>query len=212
MPCARATACASSQVHGLGAGSLQRYINHEGFAGDFGPSIFPMLEVQKIAVLDICIANLDQHGGNLLVSKGTGCECRLTPIDHALSLPQWDHLNDIWLDRLSLPQACAPLTEHVHQYTSRFNGRTDAHMLVQLSICPECAVTVHITTLLLQIRVNTRLTLGLISATKYYIHRLCLSTRNLRPAGQILGSEPSGTNLVVVSGGWLFAEVAWQKD
>ena len=26
------------------------------------------------------------------------------------------------------------------------------------------------------------------------------ATRNLRPAGQILGSEPSGTNLVVVSG------------
>ena len=39
-----------------------------------------------------------------------------------------------------------------------------------------------------------------------------VGTRNLRPAGQILGSESSGTNLVVVSGGWLFAEVAWQKD
>lgn len=160
-----------SRVRGLGAGSLQRYIDHEGFAEDFGPSIFPTLEVQKIAVLDIRIANLDRHGGNLLVSKGTGRECRLTPIDHALSLPQWDRLDDIWLEWLSWPQARAPLTEHVHQYINGFNGHTDAHMLVQLGIRPECAVTVRITTLLLQIGVNAGLTLGLIGAAMVRPHR-----------------------------------------
>ena len=36
--------------------------------------------------------------------------------------------------------------------------------------------------------------------------------RNLCPAEQILGSEPSGTSLVVVSGGWLFAEAGKKTE
>ena len=54
-------------------------------------------------------------------------------------------------------------------------------MLVQLSICPECAMAACIMVLLLQIGVNARLTLRLMGATKYYIHQLRLSAPFLLP-------------------------------
>ncbi|KAL3909673.1 MAG: hypothetical protein SGPRY_009340, partial [Prymnesium sp.] len=50
-------------------GSLQQFERHVGCADDFSASIFSTEEVQRIALLDIRIFNLDRHGANLLVQR-----------------------------------------------------------------------------------------------------------------------------------------------
>ena len=44
-------------------------------------------EVQKIAVLDIRLANADRHAGNILVCQD-GDHMQLVPIDHGYCLPE----------------------------------------------------------------------------------------------------------------------------
>ncbi|KAL1530535.1 hypothetical protein AB1Y20_001436 [Prymnesium parvum] len=50
-------------------GSLQQFEVHLGCADDFSSSLFSTEEVQRIALLDIRIFNLDRHGANLLVQR-----------------------------------------------------------------------------------------------------------------------------------------------
>jgi len=69
---------------------------------NYSPSLFPVEEVHKIAILDLRILNLDRNLCNILVqSKHPQCEIdrclvnpnyekscsRLVPIDHGLSIP-----------------------------------------------------------------------------------------------------------------------------
>lgn len=48
-------------------GSFQMYRRHLCTAEDMGPSIFPVEDVHRIAILDIRLANQDRHPGNILV-------------------------------------------------------------------------------------------------------------------------------------------------
>lgn len=50
-------------------GSLQRFESHVGCADDFSYSLFSIEDVQRIALLDLRIFNLDRHGANLLVQR-----------------------------------------------------------------------------------------------------------------------------------------------
>jgi len=47
--------------------SLQMFVENQGSCEDMGPHAFSVKEVQKIAVLDIRLANADRHAGNKLV-------------------------------------------------------------------------------------------------------------------------------------------------
>ncbi len=55
-------------------GSLQVYMRHECSAEDIGPSLFPLRDVQEIALLDIRLLNQDRHCGNILVSEARNME------------------------------------------------------------------------------------------------------------------------------------------
>ncbi len=55
-------------------GSLQVYTRHESSAEDIGPSLFPLRDVQEIALLDIRLLNQDRHCGNILVSEARNLE------------------------------------------------------------------------------------------------------------------------------------------
>ncbi len=55
-------------------GSLQVYMRHECSAEDVGPSLFPLRDVQEIAILDIRLLNQDRHCGNILVSETSNLE------------------------------------------------------------------------------------------------------------------------------------------
>ena len=64
-------------------GSFQQFIKNKGAAENFSYSLFNMQEVQKIAILDIRILNMDRNEGNILVTYDN----KLVPIDHGLSIP-----------------------------------------------------------------------------------------------------------------------------
>lgn len=64
-------------------GSLQEFIKSQGPVEDFSSSLFTKAEIQKIAILDIRILNMDRNEANILVLDNF----HLVPIDHGLSIP-----------------------------------------------------------------------------------------------------------------------------
>jgi hypothetical protein len=69
-------------------GSLQMFVENHGSCEDMGPRDFPVQEVQKIAVLDIRLANADRHAGNVLMCRDEEDHLKLVPIDHGYCLPE----------------------------------------------------------------------------------------------------------------------------
>ena len=63
-------------------GSFQEFISNKGAIEDFSPNRFNKMEVQKIAILDIRILNMDRNEGNIIVTD----DDHLIPIDHGLSV------------------------------------------------------------------------------------------------------------------------------
>ena len=64
-------------------GSFQQFIKNKGVIEDFSYAKFSIQEIQKIAILDIRILNMDRNEGNILVTHDN----KLVPIDHGLSIP-----------------------------------------------------------------------------------------------------------------------------
>ncbi len=58
----------STTRFGYKLASVQSYVRHLSSAEDMGPSLFNLCDIQRIAILDIKLCNLDRHSGNLLVS------------------------------------------------------------------------------------------------------------------------------------------------
>lgn len=84
--------CKTLITSGLGAspnktGAFQVYQENIGDLDDFGPGLFSVEDVQRIAAFDIRILNCDRHGGNLLVTKRQDGTHTLVPIDHGYTLP-----------------------------------------------------------------------------------------------------------------------------
>ena len=50
-------------------GSLQAYVEYDELAGDVAPQLFPVREVQKIAILDMRLFNIDRNEANILVQR-----------------------------------------------------------------------------------------------------------------------------------------------
>jgi hypothetical protein len=50
-------------------GALQEFVDFDDFAGDVASQSLPILQVQKIAVLDIRMVNLDRNEANILIAK-----------------------------------------------------------------------------------------------------------------------------------------------
>jgi hypothetical protein len=73
---------------GFKIGSLQMFVENHGSCEDIGPRDFPVQEVQKIAVLDIRLANADRHAGNVLACRDGEDDLKLVPIDHGYCLPE----------------------------------------------------------------------------------------------------------------------------
>ncbi|MED6175442.1 hypothetical protein PIB30_078358 [Stylosanthes scabra] len=69
-------------------GSLQMFLENNGSCEDMGPGAFPVKEVHKISVLDMRLANVDRHAGNILIGKDAeNGQAVLIPIDHGYCLP-----------------------------------------------------------------------------------------------------------------------------
>jgi hypothetical protein len=131
-------------------GSLQMYKQNMGSSDDFGCSMFLVEEVHKIGVLDVRIANLDRHGGNVLVGKSAKGLLTLTPIDHAYSFPAWNSLQDVTFEWLNWPQSHQNFSEGTKAIIRRMNVSYDAFTLQKLALPAASIATLRITTLFLK--------------------------------------------------------------
>ena len=107
------------------------------------------IQVHKIAILDIRLANTDRNGSNILARRnGTGW--KLIPIDHGYCLPST--FQDISFEWLYWPQARAPFTEDTLKYIQNLDSAKDLAVLAShgLMLRPECERVLSVCTMLLK--------------------------------------------------------------
>lgn len=82
-------------------GSFQEFVHSECTMDDLSPSMIPVDEIHKIAILDIRLMNADRNSANLLCKRKTDNSIELVPIDHGYGLRDvcdvsW--MDWVWLD------------------------------------------------------------------------------------------------------------------
>jgi hypothetical protein len=128
-------------------GSLQRYEKNDGMAEDYSPTMFHRQEVQKIAVLDMRILNMDRNEGNILVVKSSK---KLIPIDHGMSLPDCLDVCVYDLCWMAWPHVRDPCTEETKTYVAQIDPLKDVYKLKdKFPIRDACLRTFRTTSLLL---------------------------------------------------------------
>jgi hypothetical protein len=124
-------------------GTLQEFV--ENIGDEVGPQLFPVADVQKIAILDVRIFNMDRHSENILVQQHSSSAsspssvptCRLIPIDHGFSLP--DHVaDDVWFHWLSWRQSKQPLSHELKAHVAAIDIDNDAALLQSLGVRHPC--------------------------------------------------------------------------
>ena len=136
-------------------GSLQVFAKHDDVASDVSWTLFPVEEVQKIALLDLYLMNTDRNDANILVrfgEKRDASTIELIPIDHGYALP--DVLEVGWCDWcwLSWKQIREPLSKktlHCIKKLGKTLEKDVTRLRKELDIREECLVTLRIMTRLL---------------------------------------------------------------
>ncbi|CAO2038666.1 unnamed protein product [Urochloa humidicola] len=130
-------------------GSLQMFVENQGSCEDMGPRAFPVKEVQKIAVLDIRLANADRHAGNILVCKD-GDHVQLVPIDRGYCFPE--KFEDCTFEWLYWPQARVPFSAETLAYIKSLDAGKDIALLKfhGWELSSQCARVLRVSTMLLK--------------------------------------------------------------
>ncbi|CAL4969875.1 unnamed protein product [Urochloa decumbens] len=134
----------------VGEGALREmFVENQGSCEDMGPRAFPVKEVQKIAVLDIRLANADRHAGNILVCKD-GDHVQLVPIDHGYCFPE--KFEDCTFEWLYWPQAREPFSAETLAYIKLLDAGKDIALLKfhGWELPSQCARVLHVSTMLLK--------------------------------------------------------------
>merc|ERR1712224_323733 len=125
--------------------------------GDMGSSRFNIEDVHHIGILDILLYNTDRHGGNMLVTKSSGCgmgcgkgKARLVPIDHGLCLPDYRHLDQAEYEWLYWKQAQQPFSKEDIGLIASFDGDQVAAILRGLGLSSGSVLTARIMVKVLQ--------------------------------------------------------------
>ena len=107
------------------------------------------MQVHKIAVLDIRLANTDRNGSNILARRN-GQSWNLIPIDHGYCLPST--FQDISFEWLYWPQARAPFDNDTLKYIQTLDSTKDLAVLAShgLVLRPECERVLIVCTALLK--------------------------------------------------------------
>lgn len=131
-------------------GSLQMYMKNFGSCEDMGPGSFPVEEVHKISVLDIRLANVDRHAGNILVARDDEGQIILIPIDHGYCLPS--NFEDCTFDWLYWPQARRPYSVETVNYIKSLDAEADIRLLKLhgWDMPSKCARLFRVSTMLLK--------------------------------------------------------------
>ena len=126
-------------------GSLQQYIPSCIASSDTSIALFPVEDVQMIAVFDIRVLNCDRHGGNLLWCSTSK---HLIPIDHSYILPSGYSDPDFeWL--FWTTKVKQPICPEVLEYIESLNPERDAD-LVHRILGEEAAEIIFATTTILK--------------------------------------------------------------
>eukprot|EP00850_Spirogloea_muscicola_P013631 SM000093S24442 [mRNA] locus=s93:366585:368848:- [translate_table: standard] len=133
-------------------GSFQEFVHAYSNCEDMGPAKFPVKEVQKLAVLDIRLANTDRNGENILVCgiPGDDMSTKLVPIDHGYCLPE--KFEDCTFEWLNWSQSQCPFSDDICEYIAGLDAEKDLELLVNhgWSLSPQCARVLRISTALLK--------------------------------------------------------------
>jgi hypothetical protein len=126
-------------------GSLQLFVPHDCASWDLGPGLFDLLDVQKIALLDLRFLNTDRHGGNILVRRddspliNPGKKCKLVAIDHGLCFPDSTlQYEDLYFEWENWPQAKQPFEPQIRKYIEDIDLWVEVNSLRNLGIREEC--------------------------------------------------------------------------
>lgn len=143
--------------------SLQEFVSCAGHAGDYNPRFFSAPAVQRIAILDIRLVNLDRNDGNLLVrtqpgtaSPSSSSPSTLIPIDHGACLPDAVGATADSIVWMSWPQAKEPFGPAELEYIRTLDLDKDLAFLGDvLGIETPCLRLAWATTRLLQIAADS---------------------------------------------------------
>ena len=107
------------------------------------------MQVHKIAVLDMRLANTDRNGANILARRDAK-GWKLVPIDHGYCLPST--FQDLSFEWLYWPQAQAPFDEQTLKYIESMDSNKDLAVLAShgLMLRAECERVLHVCTMLLK--------------------------------------------------------------
>lgn len=159
--------------------SVQAFVKNICSAEDMGPAKFLTEDVQRIAMLDIRMCNLDRHEGNYLVAyanpysslsssdadglgNGNKDKYRLIPIDHGYCLPHVLYMNGASLSWLYWPQTKLPVSQSLRDYIAAIDVNADIAKLkkyIGVAMSEPCLLTLRVCTLFLQRGVAAGLTL-----------------------------------------------------
>jgi len=140
--------CYRQSVPEAKQGSLQSFIANNGVIEDYSPTFFSRQEVQKLAILDMRILNLDRNEANILVIKSSR---ELVPIDHGLSLPDCFEVSKFDLCWMSWPQVKEPITPKACEYVARLDPLEDIRLMKQcLPFRDKCLRNMRIAGILLK--------------------------------------------------------------
>ncbi|CAG9332310.1 unnamed protein product [Blepharisma stoltei] len=128
-------------------GSLQEFIKSQGCIEDFSSSLFTKQEVQKIAILDIRILNMDRNEANILVQDNF----HLVPIDHGLSIPDCLDISEYDLCWMSWPQVKSPIEPECYDYIETIDPVADISLLRDtMPFRDKCLRNIRVSSLLLK--------------------------------------------------------------
>lgn len=127
----------------LKIGSFQEFVHFDYQACDLSYSKFSVKEVQKVALLDICLLNCDRNDTNLLVRKkkqtnfdkankyhdNNSTEYELVPIDHSYCLSEVLEIGWCDLCWITWPQVSRPLDPEILNFVMNLNIEEEAKML-----------------------------------------------------------------------------------
>jgi len=106
-------------------GSLQKFVKNKGCVEDFSNSLFSKEQVQKIAILDIRLLNMDRNEANMIVLENY----ELVPIDHGLTIPDCFDISQYDLCWMEWVHTKDPFTPTCLDYVQKLNPLNDILLL-----------------------------------------------------------------------------------
>jgi len=125
-------------------GSLQQFVQNAESTEEYGPSLYSLDDVHRIALLDIRIVNCDRNGENILVKRENN-KHRLIPIDHAFSLPAYKSLDNLrHFEWMNYRQSKMPISQDTKDLIHNIDIEKDIILAKSMGIHSDNIVSMQI--------------------------------------------------------------------